>query len=256
MGYIELKNVTKHFKRPTGEVITGLNQLNLSIQAGEIIGIIGTNGAGKSTFLNCIAGQTTIDSGEIWIGGERVDCLRPGKSAGKISRVFQDSRLGTAPRMTVFENLILAMKRGEKRRVHRSLTSENYKQMKQYVSQFKLDLEDRLDVAMESLSGGQRQAIALLMATLKQPQLLLLDEHTAALDPRMAQAVMTMTQRLIAEQSLTAIMITHRLQDALMYCNRIVTMHKGEIYRIFDQETLKLLTTADLFLILEEMVEQ
>ncbi|MDO4774762.1 MAG: ATP-binding cassette domain-containing protein [Aerococcaceae bacterium] len=256
MSYIELKNVTKHFKRSTGERIIGLNNLNLSIQPGEIIGIIGTNGAGKSTLLNCLTGQTPIDSGEIWIGGERVDHLKPSKSASKISRVFQDAGMGTAPRMTVFENLMLAMKRGEKRGFHSSLTTENYKKMERYVSQFKLDLENRLDIEMEALSGGQRQAVALLMATLKQPQLLLLDEHTAALDPRMAQTVMAITQQLIVEQSLTVIMITHRLQDALTYCSRVVAMHQGEIYRIFDREALQSLTTADLFLILEEMVNQ
>lgn len=256
MAHIELKKVTKYFTNTLGERVTGLDCIDLTIERGEVIGIIGTNGAGKSTLFNCLAGQEKLDDGGIYIDGQRIDTLKPRHYAQKVSRVFQDARLGTAPRMTVFENLVLASKRGEKRRLSRSLTPENEKQLHEKLASFKLDLEQRLHVPMEVLSGGQRQAIALLMATLQQPELLLLDEHTAALDPRTAQQVMTLTKQLIHTHQLTAVMITHRLQDALTYCDRIIAMHKGRIFRQFTKTELSQLNIADLFLLLENMIEE
>ncbi|MBS4461765.1 ATP-binding cassette domain-containing protein [Aerococcaceae bacterium zg-B36] len=251
---IELKNVTKQFKRQTGEKVVGLNHINLAIQPGEVIGVIGTNGAGKSTLMNCLTGHLPIDSGEILLGGTSIKKLKTKEIAKRIGRVFQDPRMGTAPRMTVFENLMLAQKRGQSRGFKFSLNRENYQEMMQKLAPFKLDLENRLDVPMENLSGGQRQAIALIMATLQQPQLLLLDEHTAALDPRTAKQVMAMTQYMIETYQLTTLMITHHLQDAITYCDRVVVMHKGTIHMVYQKEELKQLTPVDLYRTLENLV--
>ena len=163
--------------------------------------------------------------------------------------------MGTAPRMTVFENLMLASRRGQKPGFKRSLTKDNYEAMRNLLAQFHLELEDRLNVPIESLSGGQRQAIALIMATLKRPELLLLDEHTAALDPRTSRQVMQMTSDLIEKEGLTALMITHQLPDAIQYCDRILLMHKGQIQHIYDQEEVKTLTAPVLYRHLEDLIE-
>ncbi|MDO4432894.1 MAG: ATP-binding cassette domain-containing protein [Aerococcaceae bacterium] len=251
----ELKDVTKYFYRQNGEQTLGLDNINLTIQQGEIVSIIGTNGAGKSTLLNCLAGQLAIDSGHILCNGVRLDALKPRDYAAKVARIFQDARLGTAPRMTVFENLMLAAKRGEKRGFTHSLTRHNQQTMQQKLAFFQLDLEQRIDVPMENLSGGQRQAVALLMATLKRPELLLLDEHTASLDPRTAKQVMALTHQVIRDHQLTAVMITHQLHDALMYSDRIIAMHRGRIAHVFDKKMLETLTTADLLQTLEQLVE-
>lgn len=254
LASIQLINVTKKFKRQTGEYVTGLNKINLSIQSGEVVGVIGTNGAGKSTLMNCLTGQLSIDSGEILLGGESIKRLKRKVIAKKIGRVFQDPRMGTAPRMTVFENLMLAQKRGESRGFSTSLNKKNYQKMIDELSPFKLDLENRLDIPIENLSGGQRQAVALIMATLQKPELLLLDEHTAALDPRTAKQVMSMTHYMIKTYQLTTLMITHHLQDALTYCDRVIIMHRGEIAFVYAKEDLIHLTAGDLYQKLENLV--
>ena len=249
-----LKNVDKQFKRTDGTIVAGLNQVNLEIEAGEIVGIIGTNGAGKSTLLNCLTSQTAISSGEIWLNNIQISKQSATQNAKLISRIFQDPRMGTAPRMTVFENLMLASRRGEKPGFKRSLTADNLEKMRALLAPFKLDLENRLDVPIELLSGGQRQAVALIMATLKRPELLLLDEHTAALDPRTSNQVMKMTEQLIREQHLTAIMITHQLSDAIEYCDRIILMHRGTIHQIYNSEDIRHLDTAKLYAHLEALL--
>lgn len=251
---IELNNVTKHFQRQTGEQVVGLNDINLKINAGEVIGVIGTNGAGKSTLMNCLTGHLPIDSGEILIEGVSIRKMKRRDIAKKIGRVFQNPQMGTAPRMTVFENLMLAQKRGEQWSFSRSLTKENYQKMMKELAAFKLDLENRLDVPMENLSGGQRQAVSLIMATLQKPELLLLDEHTAALDPRTAKQVMAMTQFMIKNYGLTTLMITHHLQDALDYCDRLIVMHRGQISRVYQKSELASLTAGDLYQTLENLV--
>ncbi|HFI0463862.1 TPA: ABC transporter ATP-binding protein [Streptococcus suis] len=250
---IQLINVSKHFTRQTGEVV-GLSEINLSIDQGQVIGIVGTNGAGKSTLLNTLTGQLPIDRGEILIQDKSLLKMKPKEIAAQIGRVFQDPRMGTAPRMTVFENLMLAQKRGQSRGFSKSLTKNNYDQMAEALSQFKLDLENRLDVPMENLSGGQRQAVSLIMATLQKPQLLLLDEHTAALDPRTAKQVMGMTQWMIEKYQLTTLMITHHLQDALTYCDKVLVMHRGQISQILDKDQLSGMSAGDLYQILENLV--
>lgn len=248
---LQLKNISKQFKSNTNEAVIGLNNIQLNVEKGEIIGIIGTNGAGKSTLFNAITGTLPIDSGEILVQHKHIEHLSAKQRAKDISRVFQDTRMGTAPRMTVFENLMMAKRRGERITLRRSLTEQNRQDMTQLVSKIKLDLEHRLDVAIESLSGGQRQTITLLMATLKRPEILLLDEHTAALDPRTAKQVMKMTESIIRENELTALMITHQLSDAIDYCDRIVVMHKGTIQKIYSADEVKTLKTTDLFTVLE-----
>lgn len=252
---IQLENVTKIFKRQTGEEV-GLKHISFSIEKGEVIGLLGTNGAGKSTLFNCLSGQTPIDSGEILIQGKSLQKMKSREKALKIGRVFQDPRLGTAPRMTVFENLVLAKKRGQQRGLHISLNEATYREMVDLLTPFKLDLENRLDIPIENLSGGQRQAISLIMATLQKPELLLLDEHTAALDPRTANQVMTMTNKMIQDHQLTTIMITHHLQDALTYCDKVFIMHRGHIAISLEKESLTQLSTGDLYEMMEQLVYQ
>lgn len=253
MAHIELVDVSKRFNRGKGDLVSGLDKVNLTIEKGEVIGVIGTNGAGKSTLFNCLSGQIKLDEGQIFLGDHEISDLKAMEISRKIGRVFQDPRMGTAPRMTVFENLMLARKRGEKRLFGRSLTDKNYAEMVEYLKPFRLDLEKRLDVPIENLSGGQRQTISLVMATLQEPQLLLLDEHTAALDPRTAKQVMKMTQDIVRQLNLTTLMITHHLQDALTYSDRIIVMHQGQISKIFSQEEITQLTAADLFRTIERL---
>lgn len=250
---VKLVHVSKHFSSSTGEAISGLNDINLTIQSGEVVGVIGTNGAGKSTLFNSLTGQLRIDEGEIYLGGDEISRMKPLDISRKIGRVFQDPRMGTAPRMTVFENLMLASKRGEKRGFTKSLNDTNYQAMIDYLKPFRLDLENRLNVPIENLSGGQRQTVSLVMATLQTPELLLLDEHTAALDPRTAKQVMAMTQDIIKKLNLTTLMITHHLQDALTYSDRIIVMHQGRISHIYGKDDIPRLTTADLFQIIEQL---
>lgn len=253
---IQLTNVSKQFIRQTGEQVVGLQDLNLSIFRREVIGIIGTNGAGKSTLFNCLTGQIPVDLGDIEIEGQSIYSMSTQSLARQIGRVFQDPNMGTAPRMTVFENLMLANKRGVKRLMGRSLTANNRQGLIEKLKPFKLDLENRLDVPIENLSGGQRQAVSLVMATLLKPKLLLLDEHTASLDPRTAKDVMDMTSQLIQDSKLTTIMITHQLQDALEYCDRIVVMHQGKIVKIYSNEQIKSTSTTDLYQYLVDLVDK
>lgn len=255
MSKIDIRNLNKTFYNKFGQVVSGLQDINLSVETGEIVAIIGTNGAGKSTFMNCISGQFPIDSGSVFFDGDRVDQLGQIKLAKFIGRVFQDPNMGTAPRMTVFENLILASKRGELRGLKQSLTDQAYKDLQDYLATFQLDLENRLDLPIELLSGGQRQIVSLIMATLKHPKLLILDEHTAALDPRTAKKVMKMSYDMIRKLKITTLMITHHLQDAIDYSDRIIVMHQGQIVREINQSQKQTITSADLYKILEEIMD-
>ncbi|MGY4104233.1 ABC transporter ATP-binding protein [Ignavigranum ruoffiae] len=255
MATLRINHLHKSFINKFGERIAGLHDINLRVGEGEIVGIVGTNGAGKSTLMNCLTGQIPIDSGQIFIDEEQVDRWGQIKLAKYIGRVFQDPRLGTAPRMTVFENLMLAKKRGQARTLKRSLTPTNYQELQDYLSQFHLNLDQRLDLPIENLSGGQRQIIALMMATLQKPKILILDEHTAALDPRTAKQVMQMSYQMIRQLNLTSFMITHQLQDALDYSDRLLVLHQGRIVNQYAKDDLASLTTTDLFRRLEELME-
>ena len=249
---VELKNATVKVNNGFDTKKTILDHVNLTIREGDFITILGGNGAGKSTLFNVIAGTLMLTSGQIFIMGEDVTSLPAEKRAKYLSRVFQDPKMGTAPRMTVAENLLVAKFRGEKRGlVPRHLAS--YKEEFQTVlAKIGNGLENHIDTAVEFLSGGQRQALSLLMATLKRPELLLLDEHTAALDPKTSQALMTLTNEFVKQDALTALMITHHMEDALKYGNRLIVMKDGHIVQDLNQEEKAQMTIADYYQLFEK----
>ncbi len=253
---IIIKNISKTFFPNTNREHIGLKSVSLTINKGDFITIVGGNGAGKSTFLNAISGSFPIDSGQIIIGDTDVTTLSEAKRAQLISRVYQNPLDGTAPRMTVEENMALALRRGKKRTLRQASKKSDIDYFKENLKQMNLGLENRLTTEMGLLSGGQRQAIALLMATLQKPELLLLDEHTAALDPKTERIIMALTKEKIEQEQLTAMMITHNLQDALNYGNRLIVLHRGEIVYDFKQEEKELLTTTSLYQLLVELDEQ
>lgn len=255
MSVLKIRQLYKTFYRRGGQVIPGLVDINLSVPQGQVLGIIGSNGAGKSTLLNALTGHIQIDQGSIQLGSHDLTELNEIQRARYISRVFQDPAMGTAPRMTIFENLVLASKRGQARWLTRSLTREMAQEMIQYLKPFRLQMEDRLDVPAESLSGGQRQILSLLMASLKQPDLLLLDEHTAALDPRTGRQVMEASRRMIKEKGITALMITHSLQDALNYCDRLIMMHGGKILADFSRSQMDRMSPGQLYDQMEDLIQ-
>ncbi|MEG2292030.1 MAG: ABC transporter ATP-binding protein [Carnobacterium sp.] len=226
---LSVKGIKKTFYPGTANQNEVLKGLDLEVKAGDFVTIIGGNGAGKSTLLNSIAGNFIIDSGSIKINDKDITKLKEDQRAGLIGRVFQDPRLGTAPRMTVGENMAMAYRRGAKRGLRKGTSAKEQDFFKEQLSRLDLGLEDRLATEMGLLSGGQRQAITLLMATMKRPELLLLDEHTAALDPKTAKVVLALTDERIKADNLTALMITHNMQDALTYGNRLIMLDYGKV---------------------------
>ena len=252
---IEIQNLSKTFFPGTSREHKALKNVSLSIQEGDFITIVGGNGAGKSTFLNAIAGNFPLDEGTISFGGHQIEHTADFERASYISRVFQDPMQGTAPRMTVAENLTLANRRGQKRSLFKTPSKEELQQFEALVAPLGLGLEDRLHTEIGLLSGGQRQAISLLMATMNAPQLLLLDEHTAALDPKTQRKIMQKTKETIEEKNLTALMITHNLSDAIHFGNRLIVMHRGEIVRDFAKEEKVALTEEELFRLMNALDE-
>ncbi|MBZ4687404.1 MAG: putative tryptophan/tyrosine transport system ATP-binding protein [Clostridia bacterium] len=226
---LKVKEVKKTFNPGTINEKLALNNVNLNINAGEWVTVIGSNGAGKSTLLNVIAGVFPVDYGSIYIDGQSILHQPEHKRASYIGRVFQDPLMGTAASMTVIENLSLALKRGEKRKLIPGISRKDRHFFQEKLSQLGLGLEDRLSVKVGLLSGGQRQALTLLMATLKKPKLLLLDEHTAALDPKTGQRVVELTKEIIEKEKITTLMITHNLEQALKYGTRTIMMDEGQI---------------------------
>lgn len=226
---LEVTNLSKTFNTGTPNENTVLKNIRFTANEGDFITVIGGNGAGKSTLLNSISGSIPVDKGRVLLGNKDLTKDSEEKRARYISRVFQDPLMGTAPRMTVAENLALAMRRGEKRLFKKNMNKENRELFHSLLAQIGLGLEKRLDEEVEQLSGGQRQIIAMLMATIKRPHLVLLDEHTAALDPKAAEIVMNLTQQKITEENLTALMITHNMKHAIEYGNRLIMMKSGEI---------------------------
>ncbi len=229
---LELINVQKTFFPGTINAKKALCGVDLHLNPGDFVTIIGGNGAGKSTTLNAVAGVFSIDEGNIRIDGVDVAGLAEHKRAKYIGRVFQDPMTGTAATMEIQENLAIAARRGEHRTLRWGISSKEKKHFKELLSILDLGLEDRLTAKVGLLSGGQRQALTLLMATLKQPKLLLLDEHTAALDPKTAAKVLEISDMLIRENHLTAMMVTHNMRDAIAHGNRLIMMNAGKI--IFD----------------------
>lgn len=236
-----LKDVCKTFNKGSANEKVALRDVSLTVKEGEFITVIGGNGAGKSTMLNVISGSFPVDSGMIKIGGENVTAQSEHVRAKRVGRVFQDPMRGTAGDMWIEENLAIAWRRGKRRGLKWGVTKEEREMYKKMLKPFDLGLEDRLSTKVSLLSGGQRQALTLLMATAQKPDLLLLDEHTAALDPKTAAKVLAMTDELIKEQGLTAIMITHNMKDAIKYGNRLIMMMDGRIiYDVFGEEKQKL----------------
>ena len=255
MSFIEIKNLNKTFFPGTNREQYALKNVSLDIKAGDFITILGGNGAGKSTFLNALAGSFSLDNGEILIEGRDISNIVEHKRAEFISRVFQNPLDGTAPRMTVAQNMSLALRRGKNRGFKLGTTKEDRKLFKELLAALDLGLEDRLDSEMGLLSGGQRQAIALLMATMTTPKLLLLDEHTAALDPKTQKKIMELTRKKIEEKNLTALMITHNIQDAVKYGNRIIILHRGQLVRDINREEKEKLNAKELYELLYNLEE-
>ena len=226
---LELKDLHKTFNPGTVNAKTALNGLSLTLRDGEFVTVIGGNGAGKSTMLNATAGTLQVDSGEVFLDGIDVTDLPEYKRASYIGRVFQDPMMGTAPSMHIEENLALAARRGQKRGLRWGISKEERETYRTLLSDLGLGLETRLSSEVSTLSGGQRQALTLLMATLKSPKLLLLDEHTAALDPGTAEKVLELTRRVVSEEKLTCMMITHNMQSALELGSRTLMMDSGRI---------------------------
>ncbi|MDK8090704.1 ABC transporter ATP-binding protein [Streptococcus intermedius] len=244
---VELKNATKIVDMGVEEEKIILNDVSLDIFEHDFITILGGNGAGKSTLFNVIAGTLPLTSGDIYILGENVTSFSPEKRAKYLSRVFQDPKMGTSPRMMVAENLLIAKFRGEKRRLVPRRLKRYRKEFQEIIEKIGNGLEKHLDTPIEFLSGGQRQALSLLMATLKRPELLLLDEHTAALDPKTSVALMELTADFVQRDQLTALMITHHMEDALKYGNRLIVMKEGQIILDLKQEEKAKMTIADYY---------
>jgi putative ABC transport system ATP-binding protein len=226
---IKIEQLHKYFNRGEGHEIHALRGVDLLVGAGEFVTLIGSNGAGKSTLLNCIAGALPADGGRIVLGGRDVTALDASRRAAWIGRVFQNPLDGTAGTLSIEQNLALALRRGHSRGLWRGVSSERRIRFRAALAQLGLGLEQRMAAPVRLLSGGQRQALTLLMATLAAPQVLLLDEHTAALDPVAAALVADLTARLIADQGLTALMVTHNMQQALSLGTRTLMLHQGQI---------------------------
>ena len=243
---LKVENISKVFNKDTVNEKKAITGLNLHLNEGDFLTIIGSNGAGKSTLLNCIAGTYQIDDGSIVLDGNDITKLKQFERAKYIARVFQDPLLGTAADMEIQENLSLALHRGEKRNLRYGITNKEKELFKQNLSLLNLHLEDRLTSKVGLLSGGQRQGLTLLMATIKKPSLLLLDEHTAALDPITARNVLEITDKLVNENQITTIMVTHNMQDAIDYGNRLIMMNDGKIIFDISGEQKKKLKKEDL----------
>ena len=243
---LKLDNIHKTFNPGTINEKIALNGVNLTLNEGDFVTVIGGNGAGKSTTLNAIAGVWPIDSGKIYIGGDDVTKLSEHKRAKYLGRVFQDPMTGTATTMSIEENMAIAARRGEKRGLSWGITHQERDTYREMLKTLDLGLEDRLTSKVGLLSGGQRQAITLLMASIKKPKLLLLDEHTAALDPKTAAKVLEISDKIIAENHLTAMMVTHNMKDAIVHGNRLIMMHEGKVILNISGEEKKKLTVEDL----------
>lgn len=243
---LELKNISKTFNAGTVNEKVALRNINLKLEEGDFVTIIGGNGAGKSTMLNAVAGTWLPDSGSIVVDGVDITDMPEYKRAKFLGRVFQDPRMGTATDMWLEENLAIAKRRGKGRTLRWAITRKERDEYRDMLKQLDLGLEHRLTTKMGLFSGGQRQAVTLLMATMNNPKLLLLDEHTAALDPKTAAKVLEITDRLITENHLTALMITHNMKDAITYGNRLVMMNNGKIIFDVKGEEKKALTVETL----------
>lgn len=243
---IELTGFDKRFNPGSVNEVHALRGLDLSVAEGEFVTIIGTNGSGKSTLLNAVAGEFAPDLGRVSIAGRDVTQAQEHQRADLVARVFQNPFLGTVPGMSIAENLHLASLRGRPLRPRLGLDRSRRQEFRARVQSLEMGLEDRLDNAIGSLSGGQRQALTLLMAVMNTPRVLLLDEHTAALDPKSAAQVLKLTSQFVAERGLTTLMVTHSMRQALELGNRTIMMHQGRVIEDIDQARKRRLTVEDL----------
>lgn len=252
MKSLILSQLHKTFAAGTVNENHVLRGLDLTLNQGDFVTVIGGNGAGKSTLLNTISGNLFPDLGSIQLAGYDITRWSNNKRASLIGYVFQDPKMGTAKRLTIEENMALAQKRGQKRGLTKGVKKRDRETMIGQLKSLDLGLENRLTTDVEFLSGGQRQALTLLMATLNQPELLLLDEHTAALDPKTSEMVLQLTNRIIQEQGLTSLMITHNMEDALKYGNRLIMLHHGKVILDLDQEAKRNISVIDLLSLFKE----
>ncbi len=243
---LELNNIRKVFNAGTVNEKVALNDLNLYLEEGDFVTVIGGNGAGKSTMLNAVAGAFALDGGSVVIDGVDVTRLPEYKRAKYIGRVFQDPMTGTAATMNIEENLALAARRGKPRGLGWGITRTERSQCREKLKQLGLGLENRMTSKVGLLSGGQRQALTLLMASLQKPKILLLDEHTAALDPKTAARVLELSDEIVEKNNLTTIMVTHNMRDAIAHGNRLVMLHDGHVVLDISGEEKKKLTVEDL----------
>ena len=249
---LELKGIYKTFNRGTVNEKVAINGLALPLEDGDFVTVIGGNGAGKSPTLNLIAGVYPVDAGTITLNGVDITNLPEHKRAKYLGRVFQDPMMGTAATMGIEENLALAYRRGQARGLRYGINNEERKLYREKLAILGLGLEDRMTSKVGLLSGGQRQALTLLMAAMNKPRILLLDEHTAALDPKTAEKVLTMTQKVIGRDHLTSLMITHNMRDALRFGNRLIMMNAGRIVVDVNAEEKAKLTIPDLLALFEK----
>lgn len=243
---LHVKEVAITFNEGTPDEKKALQRINLTLEEGDFVTVIGSNGAGKSTLMNVISGNLMPDIGEVIIGNKDVTMLPEYKRSAYIGRVFQDPMAGTAPSMTIEENLAMAYSRIRKRKLRRGVTKKRREDFREHLKTLNLGLEDRLNAKVGLLSGGERQALSLLMATFTNPNILLLDEHTAALDPSRAQLITTLTKEVVEEHGLTTLMVTHNMQQALDLGNRLIMMDKGQIILDINNEKKQNLTIEDL----------
>lgn len=250
---IEIVNLHKTFNKGTSNEVNALSGIHCTIEEGSFVVLLGTNGSGKSTLLSAIAGSFLPDAGMIKLDGNDISRMPEHKRARFIGRVFQNPFMGTAPEMSIAENLAMASRRGRKRLFSNALPKKLRHEFETLVKPLNMDLEARLDNAIGKLSGGQRQALTLLMATLIKPKVLLLDEHTAALDPKTANKVIQLTEELIGRDQLTTMMVTHSMQQAVKMGDRILLLHKGTILHDFSGQDKKRLKTADLLALFDDI---
>lgn len=250
---LEIRNVCKTFNPGTINEKVALRGVNLTLNDGDFVTVIGGNGAGKSTLLNMLTGVYYVDSGSIIVDGEDITNLPEHKRAKYFGRVFQDPMTGTAADMQIEENMALAARRGKIRTLKNGIKKEEREEYRKLLARLDLGLENRLTSKVGLLSGGQRQAITLLMATMRHPKLLLLDEHTAALDPKTAAKVLEISEKMISENHLTAMMVTHNMKDAIAHGNRLIMMHEGRIIYDVSGEEKKKLSVSNLLAKFEEV---
>ncbi len=250
---LSINNIYKTFNIGTINEKTALNGATLNLNEGDFVTVIGGNGAGKSTLLNAVAGTWFVDEGSILIDNIDVTKMPEHKRANFLGRVFQDPMMGTAATMGIDENLALAARRGQRRGLNTGISKAERERYKELLTELDLGLENRLTSKVGLLSGGQRQALTLLMATLKKPKLLLLDEHTAALDPKTAAKVLALSDKIVSEHNLTTLMVTHNMRDAIVHGNRLIMMNEGRVVLDIAGEEKKKLTVEDLLAKFEEV---